>query len=200
MASGASLPHSCGPETSIVRITVLNGNPDSTRYGIDTYLAKLTEEALSRGHAVEQLNLRDMRIEYCTGCFGCWLTTPGVCAVPDDSVRVCRAVVRSDLVLLCSPLIQGFPSALLKRANDKLIPVLLPYLDIVRNELHHLPRYPRLPDYGLILEKTATGDAEDCVIVQRIYSRFALNFRARLLFTRCTDEPFQEVLHACDRA
>ena len=60
------------------------------------------------------------------------MRTPGECAKRDDSEVVCRAVITSDLVVLASPLIMGFTSALLKRGIDQFIPLIHPYIEITR--------------------------------------------------------------------
>ena len=59
--------------------------------------------------------LRELNLHHCTGCFGCWIKTPGRCVARDDGPRVLAAEITSDFVLLASPLVLGFPSALLKK-------------------------------------------------------------------------------------
>ncbi len=54
-----------------MKVTFLNGNPDAADSGFDGYLAELTRQLESRGHTVTGLQLRDMDIRYCIGCFGC---------------------------------------------------------------------------------------------------------------------------------
>ena len=102
-----------------MHITILNGNPDESNQSFDDYLQRLSDALTSDDHGVTVLTLREMDIKYCTGCFGCWVKTPGECVVDDASRDVCRAAIHSDLVLWASPVIMGFYSALLKRAADK---------------------------------------------------------------------------------
>ena len=52
-----------------VRITILNGNPNVEDSGFDDYLTKLETELESSDHTVKNLQLRDMDIRYCIGCF-----------------------------------------------------------------------------------------------------------------------------------
>ena len=73
-----------------------------------------------------------MDVRYCVGCFGCWVKTPGECVSKDGSHDIRREVINSDLVLFASPLIMGFTSALLKKAHDKLIPLIHPYFELVQ--------------------------------------------------------------------
>ena len=104
-----------------------------------------------------------------------------------------RAVINADFVLWVAPLKMGFPSELLKRANDKHLPLIHPYMVVDHGEAHHLKRYARSPRLGLLLEKEATTDALDLQIVTAIYCRTALNFKTRLEFSLTSETPVEEV-------
>jgi len=142
---------------------------------------------------VTVLDLRDMDIRYCVGCFSCWLKTPGECVAEDSSSAVCRAFIASDFVLFASPVIMGFTSALLKQAHDKLIPTLLPYIGVYRDECHHVPRYEKYPRFGLLLEKGKDTDDEDVGIIADIYRQDAYNFHSTLCLAKLTSDPVDEV-------
>ena len=178
-----------------MKICILNGNPGSIRNGLDRYLKELGAAMEAEKHAVVQFTLEDLTIKYCTGCFGCWVQTPGECVAKDDSALVCRELVRSDLALFASPVIMGFPSALLKKTNDRLIPLVHPYSLIDRGEVHHRARYDHYPQLGLILQRNADTDDEDMDIITRIYERTALNLKSRLAFVRSTDTSIGEVVN-----
>lgn len=178
-----------------MKIIFLNGNPDSANRPFEAFLGNLADELTQSGHLISHLKLRDLTIEFCKGCWGCWVKTPGECVVHDDSAAVCREFIQSDLALFASPLIFGFISALLKKMNDKLIPILLPDIEIVENECHHFARYRKYPRIGLLLQKEAVTDAEDLAIIRDIYQRTALNMKTSLAFMRQIDEPLAEVLH-----
>ena len=116
-----------------MNITVLNGNPEFSSF--DTYLRRLSIQLKARGHSVNQLDLRDLELRYCIGCFGCWVKTPGVCSSKDESCEMRRAVIHSDFTLWAAPLKMGFPGALLKMALDKSIPL------TARFEFHSFHRF-----------------------------------------------------------
>ena len=141
-----------------------------------------------------------MAIRYCIGCFGCWVKTPGECSnAADDSRRVRREYINTDFALFASPVIMGFTSALLKRAHDKLLPLLLPYFEAHHWEAHHASRYARYPGVGLLLEAGPDTDAEDTQIITEIYRRDAINFKAPFRFCRLTSEPVEEVAREINR-
>jgi len=182
-----------------MKITILNGNPDPANRPFDGYLDKLAGLWTDKGHAVEALELRSLTIAYCTGCFGCWVKTPGECVAKDDSRQVRRSVIHSDLVVMASPVMMGFSSALLKKMTDKLLPNLHPYFMIDQGEIHHRPRYERYPKMGLLLEVSPDTDTEDLALIEELYRRLTLNMKCPLAFTRLTIDPLPEVAHEIDR-
>lgn len=184
-----------------MKITILNGNPDKKQNEFDKYLAELKTQLTKKGHETQLLTLRDLETDYCTGCWSCWVKTPGVCIFEDDSHTVARAVINSDLVLFASPVLMGYISALLKKYIDKLIQLIHPYITVDHGEAHHEPRYDpsTYPLGALLLEKTPGTDDEDLAIIQDIQARTMLNFKSRNAFTMLTAKPTQEVVHAIDR-
>jgi multimeric flavodoxin WrbA len=183
-----------------MKITILNGNPDAGNMAFDAYLKHLSETLTAAQRQATTLTLRDMDIKYCVGCWGCWVKTPGKCAARDDSADVCRAVINADFVLLASPVSMGFPSALLKKTVEKLIPLIHPYGAAVQGEAHHMTRYDRYPLLGLLLEKGSNTDGADVQIVADIFSRTALNFKTQLAFTELTSTPVDAVTEAIANA
>lgn len=182
-----------------MQITFLNGNPRPENRTFEDYAGCLTQALAENGAQVTTLALRDLDIRYCVGCWGCWVKTPGECLSKDDSAVVCRAVINSDLTVLASPVIMGYPSALLKKTMDKLIPLVHPYATLVQGEVHHVARYPHYPRLALLLEPEADTDAEDLEIMTDLFSRAALNLKSSLAFTHLTTQPVEEVLHAVNR-
>jgi multimeric flavodoxin WrbA len=164
-----------------MKITILNGNPSSSEF--DGYLAHLKTRLEEEGHSVDNLFLREIEFSYCIGCFGCWVKTPGVCSSQDGSCEIRRAVIQSDFTLWAAPLRMGFPSALLKQALDKSIPLIHPYMVVDRGEAHHRPRYDHYPRFGLLLDPEQDTDERDLAIVEDIFSRIALNYKSRLEFS-----------------
>ena len=174
-----------------MKITILNGSPE--RGMLDTYLAQLKPALETGGHTVTQIDLRELTLRYCVGCWGCWVKTPGECANRDDSREMDRAIINADFVLWASPLKMGFPSELMKRANDKHLPLIHPYMEVDQGESHHLRRYPKSPRIGLLLEPEADTNAHDLQIVTDIHCRTALNFKTRLEFSLTIDTQPAEV-------
>lgn len=174
-----------------MKITILNGNPQASPF--DAYLAHLSQLLEAAGHQLTQIDLRDLPLRHCIGCWGCWVKTPGECSNRDASIEMDRAVINADFVLWAAPLKMGFPSELLKMALDKHLPLIHPYMEVAHGEAHHLKRYPRYPRLGLLLEKEPVTDEGDLQIVSDILCRTALNFKSRLEFSLTTEIPPAQV-------
>jgi multimeric flavodoxin WrbA len=174
-----------------VKITILNGASQPSAF--DDYLARLAANLEANGHTVTRLDLRNMPLRYCVGCWGCWVKTPGECVSRDASLEMDRQVINADFVLWAAPLKMGFPSELLKRASDKHLPLIHPYMVVDHGEAHHLKRYACYPRLGLLLEKEADTDAQDLQIVTNIFCRTALNFKTRLEFSLTSETPVEQV-------
>ena len=127
------------------------------------------------------------------GCFNCWVKTPGLCVFRDDGDILCREVLHCDYVIIASPVIMGYPSAMAKNALDRIIPLIHPYLEDIDGEVHHMKRYEKYPVMGLLLEKSGDTDDEDITIITEIFQRAALNLQSRLGFVRLTTTSVEEL-------
>ena len=179
-----------------MRITIINGNSLVRNREFDHYIVALDKELKKENHVTEVFTLRDLNLKYCIGCFNCWVKTPGECFHKDDTRIICRSAIQSDFILMASPIIMGFTTALLKKCLDKFIPLLLPYATLVEKELHHEKRYDRYPPLGLLLERSPHSDDEDIKIITDIYKRNALNFRSSLSFNGFIGDSVREAAHA----
>ena len=101
----------------------------------------LAAELSARGYEVEALPLAEMKIAPCTGCFNCWFKTPGSCAQHDDQEQVLRAILRSDLCVVFSPVVFGGYSPPLKAAIDRSVPDALPLFETRGGNARHPSRY-----------------------------------------------------------
>lgn len=175
-----------------MRIVIANGEPDA-HSAFDDYVRGFASRLAEQGHDVRELTLRDMDLHNCNGCFGCWVKTPGECVQRDAGAEMCRTVINSDLLVFAAPMSMGYPSSLAKRAVERLIPLLHPYMEIEGGELHHLKRYDRYPEMALIVSAGSDTDAEDLELARELWSRIARNFKSRLALFAVADRSSKEV-------
>jgi multimeric flavodoxin WrbA len=178
-----------------MKISIFNGTPGDFGGTLDAYLSRFEALAAARGHSVKSFTLRNMDIKYCSGCFGCWVKTPGECVVKDDGGILIRAFVHADLAVFATPVIMGHISALLKKSHDKLLPIFLPYFITIEGEIHHPLRYDRSPDMAVIVDRNG-DDEEDLALVERAYRRLSLNLHNTLRLFTTVDRPVEEVVDA----
>ena len=173
-------------------IVVLNGSPDN-QGETNLRLNELSKRIAVSGDQYDQIDIRELDIHHCTGCWSCWNKTPGVCIFNDDMSDCYRKIMQADLVIMASPLIMGYPSAILKRFMDRLIPLVHPYIEWENGECHHMARYDHYPRMALILEKEADTDNDDINIVRDLFSRAARNLKTDLAFTYTTSDDLEDL-------
>ena len=137
----------------------------------------LLEELKKLNWDVASIVLEDKNIAYCTGCFGCWVQTPGECVIKDYEETIVRNMVHSDLIIYLTPIMFGGYSSILKKALDRQISRVLPYFVKVNGEVHHSKRYEKqqsLLSIGLVDKH----DAEKEEIFKKLVARNAINMWA----------------------
>lgn len=162
-----------------MKVLVVNGIPEDAKYS--NYEAAIVNAI--QNNATDQIDyfvLRDMKIHYCTGCWDCWLKTPGRCAIQDDQEQIISRVPHADKMLFISPIIVGYESALLKKFKDRMIPIVHPYIKIYKGEQHHYKRYKKIPYLEILLIKDENTTNEDVDLIHHTYQRIALNFSSSL--------------------
>ena len=156
------------------RTLVLNGalpGDDTLEPVEEALLALLREEGTEiRGYA-----MRDVRLAHCQGCFECWTTSPGLCKTEGDAGReIVSAMIRSDLVVILTPVTFGGYSSEIKKAMDRIICLVLPFFRRVDGEVHHSRRYPKYPSLAAI-GVLGAPDEEQARIFRTLVERNARN-------------------------
>ncbi len=164
-----------------MKIAILNGNPQESKF--DAYLNETQTQLEEKGCQVDHIMLRELPLKYCTGCWGCWVKTPGVCQSDSASQEMDEKVINADFVLWAAPMKMGYPSELLKMAMDKHLPLIHPYMEVAQFEAHHQKRYASYPRLGLLVEKEPSTDALDLKLTTELFQRTALNFKSKLYFS-----------------
>jgi len=176
------------------KITILNGFSDGTHADFENLLAAQIEKHTDT-LSVEMFTLRDMKIGFCTGCWDCWVKTPGLCAIKDDMPAILKSVAASDRTVFLSPVSMDFVTSQIKKTCDRLIPLVHPYTEVYHGEFHHINRYDSYPELGLILIDSEK-DAERFEVIRNIFERLSINLKTTLPFSMMLGETDQEVSDA----
>ena len=156
-----------------MKALILDGTKSSNDESTKIFNLML-EELNKLNWEVISIALEDINIGYCTGCFGCWVQTPGECIIKDYEENVVRDMVHSDLIIYLTPIMFGGYSSILKKALDRQIGRVLPYFVKVNGEVHHSKRYEKqqsLLSIGL-LDKHDTEKEE---VFKTLVARNAIN-------------------------
>ena len=119
------------------------------------------------------IDLSQMKITNCVGCFGCWTKTPGKCVIRDDAVKVYPLIAASDHVLYVSRVRYGCYDTTMKTMLERAIPVQQAFIRLHHGETHHVQRNV-VPKQAVIL---GYGDisAEEQAIFRQLVARNANN-------------------------
>jgi len=160
-----------------MKALILNGGAEADPE-METVHQIVRQELSRAGWDVREFILRNTAIANCLGCFGCWVKTPGTCVIPDAGREVAKAMIRSDMIVLLTPVTFGGYSSILKKAMDRIIPLVSPFFVKIHGEVHHKRRYDRYPDLfgvGLLRQE----DAESRALFSTLIERNARNFYCR---------------------
>lgn len=118
-----------------MKILVINGSPRGK--GSNTY--KLTKaflggmktkiEAAGEAFEVEEMQVNQLDIHPCLGCFSCWSKTPGSCCMQDDMQQVIQKQLWADIILWSFPLYYFTVPGGLKNLIDRQLPMVLPFME-----------------------------------------------------------------------
>ncbi|MFW6281158.1 MAG: flavodoxin family protein, partial [Halanaerobium sp.] len=139
--------------------------------------------------------LKEKEIADCLGCFDCWVKTPGICIIDDYGRETAARLINSDLLVFLTPVVFGSYSYQLKKALDRMIPLISPYFKKVKGEIHHKKRYSKYPSILAVglLEKVNEAQTE---IFRELVKRNSINFHSphfRAEVFAVTDLDYQEL-------
>jgi multimeric flavodoxin WrbA len=157
-----------------MKAVIFNGAKEDDKI-IDAIERALTDQLGKFGWEVEPLELRSMQIAECVSCFGCWVKTPGTCVINDDGQETTRKAIQSDLLVWLTPVTFGGYSSELKKALDRIIPLVMPYFESYRGQVHHTMRYKKYPKLLVIGVQETGVEYEETFLA--LAGRNKLNFR-----------------------
>jgi multimeric flavodoxin WrbA len=122
-----------------MKVLALNSSPrGGGQSQTEFLLGHLVQGMQEAGAAVEVIELRKKKINYCLGCFTCWTKTPGVCIHQDDMTKeLFPKWLAADLVVYATPLYQYTVNALMKTFIERTLPVLQPFFEPHEFETRH---------------------------------------------------------------
>ena len=164
-----------------MKILSINGSPRGKNSNTHKMINEILSGAKSRGAEVENVFLSEMRIEYCRGCFACWLSKDGKCIIKDDMQSLIDNYTQADILMYGTPLYTDNVSALLKTFTDRCLPTVSQYMDKDREgEYKHKENDIRIPKY-VIVSNGAFPEPSQFQVVSHYFNRLARNSNTEVI-------------------
>jgi multimeric flavodoxin WrbA len=110
-----------------MKVLVLNGSPKKDRSNT-IQVTNAFVSGFPEGTEVRKINIYEKDIKPCMGCFACWASPDGTCAIKDDMAEIIAAIKESDVIIESFPLyFYGMPSQL-KAVTDRCLSLAEPYM------------------------------------------------------------------------
>ncbi|MGM0500665.1 MAG: flavodoxin family protein [Bacillota bacterium] len=159
-----------------MKALILNGE-ELAGISLDQFTKSIRKELKTDDYKVEEIILKEKEIADCLGCFKCWVKTPGVCIIDDYGRDTAAKLINSDLLIFLTPVKFGGYSYQLKKALDRMIPLISPYFKKIKGEIHHKKRYSKYPSIlavGIMKEKNESQSK----IFKELVKRNSINFHS----------------------
>jgi hypothetical protein len=168
-----------------MNITILNGNPDMHNHEFNRYLDLYRVKMHNTGHYVRSFMLKDMKILDLRSEDSINIIDNK--EFTDDFRYILNSLDETDLMIIASPLEQGFLTGFTKMILDRLTKVLQPSQYSPSPWLTERTGIARLPLMGMILQKEADTNEQDLLLNKLSGERIAANIHTVLDFCITTD-------------
>jgi len=158
-----------------MKILILDGVKKENSFFKNT-VSRLKNFLDKKGFNVSALELPNLYLKPCKGCFDCWLKTPGLCSIKNDIAHsMLKKIIESDIIVFLTTIKFGSFSLYLKKAIDRFVPLANPYFRKINDITQHIPRYKK--EFKIIaLGIQENVDSESEQIFRRLIARNAVNF------------------------
>ncbi len=130
-----------------MKVLLLRANP--RKNGFTRRLTDLFVKGIrDAGAPLVERDLASLTIKQCTGCYSCWVTSPGRCILRDDMPTILQDILDADIIVCSTPLNAFSVSSLLKNVFDRTLPLTQSRFEqspagTVRNSLRFPERWPK---------------------------------------------------------
>jgi putative sterol carrier protein len=160
-----------------MKVLALNGSPRMKASSTYHMLKPLLEGMEGAGAETELIHIRELNLEFCTGCYTCWVRTPGVCVHQDKDrmVAVLESFNTADLVVFGTPLYHFTMSGIMKTFIDRTVvrfePWLLPHTSVPGVSGH--PERFKKPEKILLVSPCGLPEFEHFVSLVATFKQIA---------------------------
>ncbi len=181
-----------------MKILVINGSPK----GESSNTLKVTKSFIAGIDAVTTCQIDYFspytcsNLHPCCGCYSCWTTTPGTCIYNDDMPL--DMYINADIIIWSFPLYYFNMPSQVKCVMDRLLPLLLPFIETAADgSCFHPPRYD-LSKKHIVLISTC-GFSETASNYAPLLQQFDLVFKDGYTPILCAEGELFRVSQVKDR-
>ena len=124
------------------------------------------------GNETRYVDLSELKIANCVGCFGCWVKTPGRCVIRDEATKVYPLIAESRRVLYVSRIHYGSYDIPMKTMLERAIPIQQAFIRLYNGETHHVQRRVNEKEAVIVAYDSTLEEQE---IFRRLVARNANN-------------------------
>jgi multimeric flavodoxin WrbA len=120
-----------------MKVIAINSSPRMERGNTDIILTPFLKGMQDAGAKVELYYTKKLDIKPCQGCFTCWMKTPGKCIQNDDMQMLLPKFSDADIWVIATPVYTDGMTGPMKNLMDRLIPLIIPQMEIVDGHCRH---------------------------------------------------------------
>jgi multimeric flavodoxin WrbA len=119
------------------RVFALNGSPKGPNGNTEILLQEFLAGVKEAGGEASTAYVKDLHVEFCRGCFSCWVVTPGKCVHDDDVPRILDEIRQADVLVWATPLYHSGMTAMMKALLERTLPLSKPWMVQIGGRTHH---------------------------------------------------------------
>jgi multimeric flavodoxin WrbA len=164
-----------------MKIIAFNGSPRGKRGNTYIMVEAFLKGAEEAGAQVEHVLLVKKKISNCTGCFRCWVRTPGKCVIDDDMSPLLDKMRTTDLIVFATPLYVDNVSGIMKNFMDRILPLGDPHLvKDEKGESRHPARHGKTPKIAVI-SNCGFPELSHFQVLELLFRRIARNLHSEVV-------------------
>ena len=113
-----------------MKVLAFNCSPNTDDGNTALILNPFLDGIRSAGADVELFYTKKLKIRPCAGDLHCWFRKPGVCIHQDDMVQLYPRLKKADIWIFATPVYFDGISGPMKMLMDRLVPLVLPFVEI----------------------------------------------------------------------
>jgi multimeric flavodoxin WrbA len=120
------------------KVLAFNSSPRKGKGNTALILDPFLEGMRESGAEVELFYNDKLKVKPCTGCFNCWLKTPGICSHKDDMQWLLPKMRDADVIVYATPVYSYGMTGQMKNLIDRMIVLAEPFMEVVEGRSRHI--------------------------------------------------------------